>query len=55
MGHLCFKSSKVQVWPLYLSINELPYKLRTAKENMVFAGLWFGEKKLAMWSFLKPF
>ena len=50
-----FKSSKVQVWPLYLSINELPYKLRTAKENMVFAGLWFGEKKPAMWSFLKPF
>ena len=38
------KSSKVQVWPLYLSINELPYKLRTAKENFIFAGLWFGKK-----------
>ena len=25
-----------------------------ARENMLFAGLWFGEKKPAMWTFLKP-
>ena len=25
-----------------------------ANENMIFAGLWFGEKKPAMWTFLKP-
>ena len=49
-----FKSSKVSIWPLYLIINELPYGKRMATENMIFAGLWFGEKKPAMWTFLKP-
>ena len=49
-----FKSSKVSIWPLYLVINELPYAQRMAKENMIFVGLWFGEKKPAMWTFLKP-
>lgn len=49
-----FKSSKVSIWPLYLVINELSYSKRMANENMVFAGLWFGEKKPAMWTFLKP-
>ena len=50
-----FKSSKVSIWPIYLVINELPYKKRMATENMLLSGLWFGEKKPAMWSFLKPF
>ena len=49
-----FKSSKVSIWPLYLIINELSYGKRMAAENMIFAGLWFGEKKPAMWTFLKP-
>ena len=49
-----FKSSKVSIWPLYLIINELPYGMRMANENMILAGLWFGEKKPAMWTFLKP-
>lgn len=39
-----FKSSKVSIWPLYLVINELSYSKRMANENMIFAGLWFGEK-----------
>ena len=50
-----FKSSKVSIWPLYLIINELPYNKRFARKNMLFAGMWFGEKKPAMWTFLKPF
>ncbi|XP_068737234.1 uncharacterized protein [Montipora capricornis] len=50
-----FKSSKVSIWPLYLIINELPHHKRFAKENMLFAGMWFGEKKPAMWTFLRPF
>ena len=49
-----FKSSKVSIWPLYYIINELEYGKRMARENMLFAGLWFGEKKPAMWTFLKP-
>ena len=49
-----FKSSKVSIWPLYFIINELDYRKRLSRENMLFAGLWFGEKKPAMWTFLKP-
>ena len=48
------KSSKVSIWPLYLVINELDYSKRMAYENMIFARLWFGAKKPAMWTFLKP-
>lgn len=40
-----FKSSKVSVWPLYLSINELPFKLRKNMDNILLVGLWFGNKK----------
>ncbi|PIK43165.1 hypothetical protein BSL78_19981 [Apostichopus japonicus] len=39
-----FKSSKVSLWPLFFAINELPYKKRFLKENMIYAGLWVGEK-----------
>ena len=49
-----FKSSKFSLWPMYFLINELPYKLRTLKENSIFAGLWFGETKPNMSIFLKP-
>lgn len=49
-----FKSSKVSVGPLYYIINELEYGKRMSRENMLFAGLWFGEKKPAMWTFLRP-
>ena len=49
-----FKSSKFSLWPLYFVINELPYKLRKLKENMIIAGLWFGESKSNMNIYLKP-
>lgn len=54
-GAPVFKSSKISVWPLFLVINELPYKLRMLKENMLMAGLWFGPHKAAMGTFLSPF
>lgn len=54
-GAPVFKSSKISVWPLFLVINELPYKLRMLKENMLMAGLWFGPPKPAMGTFLSPF
>lgn len=50
-----FKSSKVSVWPLFLSVNELPIQERFKQENMLFAGLWFGRSKPAMSCFLRPF
>ncbi|XP_071633972.1 uncharacterized protein [Temnothorax longispinosus] len=40
-----FKSKKFSIWPLYLIINELPYKIRYKRENVVLAGLWFGPDK----------
>ncbi|KAL7304253.1 hypothetical protein TKK_0003447 [Trichogramma kaykai] len=40
-----FKSSKMSIWPFYLMVNELPYKLRIKKENVILAGLWFGVEK----------
>lgn len=36
-------------------INELPYKVRMMRENMILAGLWFGKHKASMSTFLKPF
>lgn len=38
-----FKSSKFSLWPAYFIVNELPYKLRICKVNMIISGLWFGE------------
>lgn len=40
-----FKSSKFSFWPVYLVINELPYKERFRKENLIIVKLWFGDKK----------
>ena len=49
-----FKSSKVSIWPMYLTINELPPKQRMQTENMILYGLWFGEAKPFMGGFTKP-
>lgn len=54
-GASIFKSSKVSVWPIFLVINELPYKLRMKRENIILDSLWFGTQKPAMGTFLKPF
>ncbi|VDI18924.1 Hypothetical predicted protein [Mytilus galloprovincialis] len=53
-GAPVFKSSKMSLWPIYLMINELPYKMRIKNENMIIAGLWFDSKKPAMNTLLKP-
>lgn len=50
-----FKSSKFSIWPLYFVINELPFSERTKRENVLFAGLWFGDTKPFMLIFLQPF
>ena len=49
-----FKSSKYSLWPVYLIVNELPFKLHKLRENIIIAGLWFGENKPNMNIFLKP-
>lgn len=53
-GAPVFRSSKVSIWPVFLVINELPFKIRMKKENMILAALWFGNEKPAMGTFLKP-
>ena len=40
-----FKSSKMSVWPIFLMVNELPYKQRIQSSNMLLVGLWFGNTK----------
>ena len=50
-----FKSSKTSMWPFFLAVNELPFKLRRQPENLLLVGLWIGPKKPEMLTFLKPF
>lgn len=48
-----FKSSNFSIWPLQGILNELPIKER--KENVFLLGLWFGNIKPVITSFLQPF
>lgn len=41
-GVQVFTSSKHQMWPIQVSINELPFKIR--KDCIILCGLWFGGK-----------
>lgn len=49
-----FKSSKTSIWPIFLMINELPYRMRKSKKYMILAGLWCGSTKPSMNTFLEP-
>ncbi|KAE8739415.1 hypothetical protein FOCC_FOCC015083 [Frankliniella occidentalis] len=48
-------SNKFSIWPIYLVINELRYKDRVKKENIILAGIWFGKRKPIPNTYLKPF
>ncbi|KAA0705011.1 hypothetical protein E1301_Tti019603 [Triplophysa tibetana] len=48
-----FKKSPCSIWPLLCTINELPEKMR--QDNVLLCGLWFGDEKPQMRTFLKPF
>lgn len=50
-----FSSSHIGMWPLFFIINELPFHLRMKRENIILAGLWFGDKKPAANHFLRQF
>ncbi|XP_053387539.1 uncharacterized protein LOC128551126 [Mercenaria mercenaria] len=49
-----FKSSKTSIWPVFLMINELPFKMRANRDFMILAGLWCGQSKPDMNLFLTP-
>ena len=48
------KSSTVSMWPVYLSILNLPAKVRMNSDNIILAGLWVGAIKPLMKSLLDP-
>ncbi|OXA39279.1 hypothetical protein Fcan01_25885 [Folsomia candida] len=52
-GISVFNSSRFSIWPILLSINELPYQLR--RKHTLLIGLWFGDKKPNFDVFLQPF
>lgn len=47
------KSSKRNMWPILVSINEFPYRIR--RNNILLCGLWSDQKKPLMNVFLQPF
>lgn len=53
-GAPIFKSRKYSLWPLYFIINELPYAERMKEDNVVEAGIWFGELDPVSDLFLRP-
>ncbi|KAE8752462.1 hypothetical protein FOCC_FOCC000933 [Frankliniella occidentalis] len=54
-GAPVFNSRNYSIWPFMFMINELPYKMRTRRENYLMAGLWFGPHKPAVNIFLRSF
>jgi len=44
-GISIFRSSHFSIWPMYLVVNELPYRERVKKKNIILAGLFFGNSK----------
>ncbi|KAK3909500.1 Leucine--tRNA ligase [Frankliniella fusca] len=46
-------ASDSELWPFYLTINELPFQERTKPENVLLAGIWFGARKPVPHLFLK--
>lgn len=49
-----FESSKYSLWPCYFVINELPYRLRLLKENMIIGDCGLGKKNQTSMFFLNP-
>ncbi len=49
-----FKSSKLTLWPVYLTILNLPANIRMNSENVILCGLWVGPTKPEMDLLLNP-
>ena len=48
-----FSSSNFSIWPIFCTLNELPFNYRS--RNIVLQGLWFGSDKPRMDTFFQPF
>lgn len=44
-GFQLFRSSKYNLWPFYFTINNIPFRFRRVKENVMIAVIWFGKQK----------
>lgn len=53
-GALLYNSSHVDLWPVFLVINELPPKLRYSRINMITWGLWQTASKPNFSTYLIP-
>jgi len=40
-----YSSSKIELWPIFLAINELNPKARFSRENFLLIGIWQGKGK----------
>ena len=54
-GILPFKSSSLTVWPLFVSLLNLPPRIRAYKQNIVTFILWIGKRKPSMTLLLNNF
>lgn len=54
-GVALFKSSRIEIWPMFIAINETPPKERFQCKNIVLLGLWQGRGKPPTYTFTKPF
>lgn len=54
-GGVAFASSGVQLWPIFLAINNLPASERFKEENMLMNCLWIGKGTPNMEVYLLPF
>ncbi|XP_062618615.1 uncharacterized protein LOC134280215 [Saccostrea cucullata] len=53
-GLSLYSSSKIQLWPVFIAINEMTPSLRFARENIILAGIWQGKGKPPMMQYLEP-
>lgn len=47
------KSSALEIWPIFLTINEVTFTLKS--KFLMMSSLWFGQRKPSTDTFLKPF
>lgn len=54
-GLCLYQSSKVELWPIFLTVNELPPQKRFARHNIILAGIWQGRGKPPFQQFMEAF
>lgn len=53
-GVALYKSSRIEIWPVFVAVNEIPPKERFQCKNILW-GLWQGRGKPPTYTFSKPF